>query len=181
MSLLIVFEVSKLNSYSTLHMQLMVLEAFEEWVAGFESQAAGRRRSAAKLIRDWAGEDAAAASLVQVEAGLAAVGLARRGARALFECALGAPAALARIRASYHQASPQPKNGQEAEVESELEWLLAGAEVDAEEVAAALADTGGMHLPLFCTKIQTIVFVISREGKAPKSQCMLLFNVLPLI
>jgi hypothetical protein len=120
--------------------QLLVLEAFEEWVADFEPHAAGRRRSSSKLIRDWAGEGAAAANLVQVEAGLAAVGLAPRAARALFECALGPSVALARMRDSYRQASPQLIDGQQPAVESELEWLLDGAEVDSEEVAAALAD-----------------------------------------
>jgi hypothetical protein len=123
-------------------MQLVVLEAFEEWVVGFEPQATGWRRSAAKLIHDWAGEDASATSLVQMETGLAVVGVARRGARALFECALGAPVALARMRDSYRQASPQLVDGEHQAVDSELEWLLAEADVDIEEVAVALADSG---------------------------------------
>jgi hypothetical protein len=132
---------SKVLQLSSL-VQVLVLEAVEEWVAEFEPHAAARRRSAAQMIRNWAGEDAMSASCAQVETGLASLGLARRGARALFECALGSSMTLARMRDSYRLASPRPNSGEQAEVESEVEWLLASAEVDSEDVAAVLENNG---------------------------------------
>ena len=76
--------------------QAQVLEAVAAWADGFMPHAEARRYSAAALIRAWAGDEAEAASLIEVEAGLAADGVTQRGARALFELAVGSSASPAR-------------------------------------------------------------------------------------
>ena len=85
--------------------------------------------------------------LAEMEAGLAAAGVTKRGARDLFERAIGPAAAAARMRDAYALAAPLERHSEvmetggdsaPSEMEPEAEWLVGAARVGADEVAGAL-------------------------------------------
>ena len=124
--------------------QVLLLEAVATWADGFTSHAAARRRSAAALIRGWTTNDSDEVSLEEMENKLAAAGVTKRGARALFEQALGPDAASARMRDAYALATALERptdvaaEGKDSNMESDVEWLARTARVGSRELAEVL-------------------------------------------
>jgi hypothetical protein len=111
--------------------QVAILEAVAEWAESFQCHAASRRRSAAELIRAWAGDGATAASLAEAEAGLARLGVTELGAQRLFELAAG-PDFESTRKTKRQPESPrhdvsESADGAKGGIENDAEWPYSGA------------------------------------------------------